>query len=112
MKTIIEQLEKRIDELDEKTELLIIYKKDSDMSVPITNMIKNSGITGKIVNREIIIDSVGEYNMIYSMDTNIQSIINLLSRDLYGLSIEELMDNQKDPKIKNKPSIERFSFTR
>lgn len=60
-----------------------------------------------IINRNIIVDTLGEYNTIYGKDTDIETIVDQLSRECFGYSIKEIIDNQKDePGIKNSKGID------
>ena len=90
----IKSLEKEMEIRDEDNELLILYR-GSNISSDITGMINRSQLTSKIVNREVILDTVGKYNLIYTVHTDIETICDLLTRECMGYSIKELTDTQK-----------------
>lgn len=90
----IKSLEKEMGMTDEDNELLILYK-GRDITSNITGMINRSELTDKIVSRKVIVDTVGEYNMIYTVHTDIETICDLLTRECMGYSIKELTDTQK-----------------
>lgn len=90
----IEEIEKQMMMRDEDNELLILYR-GSNISSDITGMVNRSQMTDKIVNRKVIVDTVGEYNLIYTVHTDIETICDLLTRECMGYSIRELKNNQK-----------------
>lgn len=67
-------------------ELLMVFKKESDISFMISEMLVGRGMRQKIVDRKILFDSLGgdEYVLVSSTDTDIERIINLLSKECLG----------------------------
>lgn len=107
MNVDIEKMEKQMMMKDEDNELLILYR-GSSISSDITGMVNRSQMTDKIVNRKVIVDTVGEYNLLYTVHTDIETICDLLTRECMGYSIKELMDNQKTEHLSDKnvnPSV-------
>ena len=65
-------------------ELCIIYKKNTLSSHYLGKLLEGPGthMRKSIVNRDLVISSLGEYNILYSLDTNIDRIVKLLSREI------------------------------
>ena len=70
--------------MNENNELLVIYRKGSDMSFPISNIFESRNMRNGLINRTFIIDTIGDYNVIYSMDTDIENIMDLLKKECMG----------------------------
>jgi len=90
----IEEIERELRKYDQ---LLIVYGKG--MSHLITNLTNNHWISEKFVNGEMMFDKLGEYRMIYSMDTKIEQIVDLLNRECFGYSVREIIEDKKDNEI-------------
>lgn len=99
----IQEIEKMM--MNDDDELLILYK-GNDISCHITNMINRSGMTEKIVNRKIIVDTMGEYNMIYNSGLDIERVTDLLTKSCMGWSIKELMDKPESKDSKGTGDIQ------
>lgn len=70
-------------------ELLVIYKKGSDMVYPIKKMIEGSkNLVSRMLNRELIIDIIGDYHILYTTSTDIETIIRELRIECMGEEIE------------------------
>jgi hypothetical protein len=79
-------------EMSKNDELLILYRKDSGMCSLITDLINKHWISEKIVNRKIILDSLGEYNMVYSDQLDIEKVTDLLTQECMGYSVREMKE--------------------
>lgn len=75
--------------MEENNDLLIVYKKGSDISYVISKMLDGNGMKQRVVNREIIFDTIGsgEYNIICSDVTDIEKITTQLTKECLGTSI-------------------------
>jgi hypothetical protein len=84
---------------ENKEQFLLIYQKDSMMSFYLTKVLEGQGqfVRNGLVNREIVIDTVGPYTILHSMDTDVENITDLLCRHCLGFSIREL---KEEPEIK------------
>lgn len=91
----IKEIEKEMGLTDEDNQLLIIYK-GKNVSSHITGMINRSGMTDKIVNRKMIFDVVGDYSVLYTDQTNIETICDGLLREVMGVSLKELGDQRRE----------------
>jgi hypothetical protein len=65
-------------------ELLIVYKKGSEMEKVISSMLEGSYMKEKMVNKQIIFDTIGDYTMIGSDETDIVKITNTLKKECLG----------------------------
>jgi len=65
-------------------DLLIVYKKNSEMSSVISQMMEDKEMKQRIVNKKIYTDTLGDYSMIYSDDTNIEDITDTLKKECLG----------------------------
>lgn len=64
-------------------ELVIVYRPDTLSSLYLQRLFQTEGnfIRKSVIDRNIVISSLNtEYNILYSMDTNIDKIIKLLSQ--------------------------------
>lgn len=76
-------------------DFLLIYKRDSMMSLYLTKILEGQGkyFSKGIINRDIVISKLGEFNILYGMDTHIDEITNLLMMEV---GIQQISDNQND----------------
>lgn len=76
-------------------ELLIVYKKNTMSSFYLGKLLEGQGhqIRKGIIDRDIVISSLGEYNMMFSMNSNLDRITKLL---LMETGLQEITDNQND----------------
>ena len=78
-------------------ELLIVYKKNTLSSHYLQKMMEGQGqhIRKGIVNGDMVIDPLGEYLMMYSMNTDISSICKLLSLEIGNDDDEKPLQNKE-----------------
>lgn len=90
-------------------ELLIIYKKNSMFSHYLKKLFDEPGdfIKKGIINREIIIDTIGDdYNVVYSVKLDIEKVTDLLTQECLGFSIREMRDMiLKKKTVENKEDL-------
>lgn len=74
-------------------ELFIVYKKNTVSSFYLGKLLEGQQIKKGIINRDIVISSLGEYNMMFSMNSNLDRIVKLL---LIETGLQEITDNQNN----------------
>lgn len=74
-------------------ELFIVYKKNTVSSFYLGKLFEGQQIKKGIINRDIVISSLGEYNMMFSMNSNLDRIVKLL---LIETGLQEITDNQNN----------------
>ena len=70
--------------MDGNNDLLIVYKKGSEMSKVISSMLDGNWMKEKIIKKQIIFDTIGQYSMIGSDETDIVNITNTLKKECLG----------------------------
>ena len=86
-------------------ELFIVYKKNTLSSHYLGSLLNTQGqhIRKGIINNDIVIDPLGEYLMMYSMNTDISRICELLSMEI---------GNDDEPKpLQNKENEKPYKMT-
>jgi len=76
-------------------DFLLIYKKNSMMSFYLSQLlgVEGSYIRKGIVNRDIVISTLGDFNILYGMDCNFEKITKLLMTEI---GIEKILEDQGD----------------
>lgn len=76
-------------------ELLIVYKKNTISSFYLSKLLEGQGhqIRKGIINRDIVILPLGEYNMMFSMNSNFDEITKLLCREI-GYEITDIKNDE------------------
>ena len=89
--------------MNDNNELLVIYGKDTGLSFQLSRIFESRNMRNLLITRNILIDTVGSYNLIYTRDTDIQSITDLLTRECLGYSIFDKNDkgNLDEPETKD-----------
>jgi len=78
---------------------VLIYKKNSLMSLYLSQLLDLQGSYFRkgIINRDIIVSTLGDFHIIYNMDCDINNITYLLNKEL---GFQNMMDSQ-DADLKN-----------
>ena len=83
-------------------ELCIIYKKNTLSSHYLGKLLEGQGhhIRKGLINGDIVIQPLGEYLMMYSMNTDIGKIVKLLSMEIGNDNDEPLQNIEKNRQYK------------
>jgi len=85
--------------MNDNNELLVIYGKDTGLSFQLSRIFEGRNMRNLLITRNILIDTVGSYNLIYTRDTDIQSITDLLTRECLGYSIYGRKENSVETEL-------------
>lgn len=85
--------------MDDNKELLVIYRKKSYLTYSISRIFETGTMRSGLINRFFMVNTIGDYNMIYSRDTDIETIIKELKIECMGEEIED--DGGKDEQVKD-----------
>lgn len=86
-----------------EVQFLLVYEGNTMMSHYLSKLLDGPGgyIRKKIINRDFIIDTIGKYNVIYSIDTDIEGIVRILRTECLS---DEIVSFNNDEPLTDTPS--------
>ena len=95
------EYEKKYEKDEKNNNFLLVYKTGSKMSEYFSFVVKKTNINQQIVNREVLLDTLGNYNIVFSNTIDLETITDLIVQQCLGYSLDELkqlkqgLENQK-----------------
>jgi len=94
---------------EKNSELLVICRKaNSAMSIPICKLfINNMNMLHRLITRDIIVDTLGPYTMLYSKDVDIENVITQLRIECLGEEVQKKMHRQNNEQVSTEVSTKK-----